>query len=712
MEDQQVNTQESHRAFVERLEALNTILSGLRTVMVSGEDKAAELQSQLEHLKSIVDTLKSESGSWTDLSARLELLEKAASSEEASSTASSEAALEGRIDEVNALMASIKTVVSEELNDLSTRLRQVEAQDTVSREQLEAFKESLLRELSSEEKKDDLSVDVLQQLEALSTLVEACQTQVQKVVRPEEIFPQLDELRYHQESMEAQLHGLNQEELSADFADLKERQSDHQLRLQQLESAKEQGLMALEKVQSELEQVQASASRQSAGIESQAQELRAQLDKGLAQFKSELETSFDGMRQSLAEESGERVETFTSLESQLKALSSELENVSSELLGQTLERVQGLESRWAAEEAELKAGVEESVAEIRMVLDNLSRRDVRARAKESELERGLEGLGEKLATEMNSREVLEQQWLEKVEALGGAWSKESEELRAQLDEKDEELQQLKLGQSKLGQEFKVETEKRAEGMTRELVLARDHMEDQQRRVDEDLETLKKSHRELGAVKEQLAKEEQATQKAKRDLGDLKGELNHLRDELSSQRRFALGGVAAAFLLSVGVSSLMLPNAMDLQVEAAPAYSQTAPVAREELIALDAPVIDVAEVDPSAEFDESTVTEVVPDEVYADVESSMEPEVDAESVETMVTTAFSREDTQEASSFVESEPETPKAQSYVVKEGDSLWRIAKKHPGEGSVIERIEKIKRDNQLENDSIRPGRVLSIYL
>jgi LysM repeat protein len=51
-------------------------------------------------------------------------------------------------------------------------------------------------------------------------------------------------------------------------------------------------------------------------------------------------------------------------------------------------------------------------------------------------------------------------------------------------------------------------------------------------------------------------------------------------------------------------------------------------------------------------------------------------------------------------------------NYTVQEGDSLWKIAKKHKGKIGVMERIEKIKRDNELNDANLKPGQLLSIYL
>ena len=623
MEENLVGTQ-GGQALIERLEALNTILGGLRRAMVEGDGRVSSLEDQVA-LMSSVD-------------------------------------LEQKVSQVNDMMSSLRGVIESKLETVGARLTELESQE--SPEPQVSLPEGFEAEWSN----------VVLGLEELKNALS-------RRVSAEEIFPQLDEIRAHQEAMESRLHALGQMDTVEELTELKDRQGDHQIRLQQLEASKEQFGYDVEQLKCQLPEMLLAQTR------TQKNDLEG-LGQSLHDIKQEIEqrgTQMEAQWASLNQESRDRLKGLEDWKNEALEFGAKIESDLRKAEGKTSElesKLYALESQSEAEGSELRGSMEESISELKMVLDGLSKRDVYSRAKESELQRGIDSLSERLLVSGQGIEA------------------ELNDLRAELQQKSEALGQLKLGQDNLVEELKFETEKRAEGMTRELVLARDHMEDQQKRVDEDLDDLKKSQRELGHVKEQLAAEEEASRASKKELRTLKEQLHLLSTDLRRQKSFAMGGVAAAFILSVTVSGMMMPTYEVMSNPMPISHSQAPAQFSEDLIPLEAPeVVELIEEGP-------TNSEVqVAEQIFDDPEPLI-----PQSEEAVVTTAFSRtERSQNSTPEVSSRP-APK--EYVVEEGDNLWKIAKKHPGQGSLMERIEKIKKDNQLSTTNIRPGRVLSIYL
>jgi chromosome segregation ATPase len=626
MEENLVGTQ-GGQELIERLEALNTILGGLRRVMVDGDGRVSSLEDQ-------VALMSTEN-------------------------------LEQRVSQINEMMASLRGVIESKLETVGSRLTTLEAQEPSSDS---ALPDGFDAEWSS----------VISGLEALKS-------SLSRRVTAEEIFPQLDEIRAHQEAMESRLHALGQMDTVEEITELKERHGDHQLRLQQLEASKEQAGFNVEQLKSQWPEMLATQSATQS--ESQKQEFE---QRGIR-----LETQW----QSLGQESRDRLKGLEDWKSEALEFGAKVEGDLKKSEAQALmleKKLHGLQSQSESETSELSGALEESMSEFKMVLDGLSQRDVSARAKESELQKAIDALSEKV---ISGSEKLEMQ-LNETKCKSEA---SLEMLSFELKEKSEALGQLKLGQDKLVEELTFETEKRAEGMTRELVLARDHMEDQQKRVDEDLDDLKKSQRELGHMKEQLTSEEETSRSSKKELRSLKEQLHLLSTDMRRQKSFAMGGIAAAFLLSVGLTLTMMPPSDDMMMSAlAPvAQSQNSNQYSEDLIPLEAPdVVALMEEEILAE-NEAQVAE----QIFEDPEPLI-PQANG----SVVTTAFSREENSGSVTPEASNRSTPK--EYVVEEGDNLWKIAKKHPGQGTLMERIEKIKKDNQLSTANIRPGKVLSIYL
>jgi len=56
------------------------------------------------------------------------------------------------------------------------------------------------------------------------------------------------------------------------------------------------------------------------------------------------------------------------------------------------------------------------------------------------------------------------------------------------------------------------------------------------------------------------------------------------------------------------------------------------------------------------------------------------------------------------------PETTKGSTYTVQKGDSLWKIAERHYGDGSQWRRIYEANRDQIKDPDLIHPGQTFAI--
>ena len=117
-----------------------------------------------------------------------------------------------------------------------------------------------------------------------------------------------------------------------------------------------------------------------------------------------------------------------------------------------------------------------------------------------------------------------------------------------------------------------------------------------------------------------------------------------------------------------------------------------------MIPLDAPAVESLEEEPLVASTQNP-------------QSTNGTESQTETVETpmSVVPAFTRQSSKGSAAMVDA---ANRKVEYTVKDGDSLWKIANKHPGEGNVTARIERIKKENQLKDGRIRRGQVLSISL
>jgi chromosome segregation ATPase len=631
----------SGSALVERLEALNSILGGIRSSMMVNDEKTEELSARFSRWEEILGTAKGHEVQIEVLREQVaELFLALEKREQVQPQDSLSAETFAKVESLSQVMSELRQVIGGELFDARQELVDLKTQ-------FEAWSQSQQEQAA---KADEESAHLFN-----------------VSLKPEEILPQLDELRSHQEAIESRLNGISQSVTIQQWEQLDGRQGDLHVRIQQLEATREKLQLRLEQLLSLRENFESRLNDQGLGLGNLEVSLREAMDESKNQGQTLL---------ALREKS-------ESLEGEWRHRVEQLEHYRAEALD--------VDGRLDVRCQEIA----ESTDHLRGVLDGLAQREVVGRARDAELHRVSEDLKAAvvaLQNEMGEHQEVAEQMHAQLELLR---TNIQDNVLAQVTENVESIQQMRLGQARLEEELKQENEKRAEGMSRELVLARDHMDDQQRRVEEDLDQLKKSQREMGSLKEQLEEKGKENVEARREIRVLREQLDELGGSFSRQQRFNLVGLAAVFFLGLGVTTMMLPSASPMLAPAAPLVTQAS--AKPVLIPLDAPEV-------SAFGDESLQASAAPVKEVAPVEESTDTEESAMSI----SPAFSRQESKPSQVVSEASSKV----TYTVKDGDSLWKIAKKHPGSGSLSDRIERIKKENQLNDVNIRRGQVLSISL
>lgn len=273
-------------------------------------------------------------------------------------------------------------------------------------------------------------------------------------------------------------------------------------------------------------------------------------------------------------------------------------------------------------------------------------------------------------------------------------------LRFEISGIREEIHRVLQQQGEIETNFQRTTDLKVEGVSKALTLAKEDLEGERNRMGEDLEALKKGQRELGDLKGAVEEREKDSRESRQDIHRLKDSLEILRGDFRKQKIF--GGALAACAVAGFAVVLSLGSApQEIDEIVAPAMAEVTEV-QEDWIPLE-------EEAPA----EGTALE---GDVFASLEQAFEEETSLEEAEVVVeteapaqfvTTAFAPSEVEE-----EAVPDASKVVDYVVQDGESLWTIARKHRTEQPLMERIEKIKEDNSLNSPTIRPGQVLRIFL
>lgn len=438
------------------------------------------------------------------------------------------------------------------------------------------------------------------------------------------------------------------------LSQLEDKQSQQLLRLQQLELSREEILAKTRELWSLSNEFKGSAQDQEGRLDFIEKEKDQLLEK-LGDLELELATKF---------------------------------SPESEAWNMAIDRVQNVENKLENVHRELGLGVSKAIE------DNQALKESQAT-----LEQEKEALAEKV-----EKVIAFQNDLEKMKEQSTKFEEhvQSSQLGHEilLDGVKVELGTLSNKVEDFKKQFESDVEQKSSFLNKELVLARDSQYDQHQKVQKELDQVKQQQREIGNLKETIEEKDKESNVLKHEIRVLKNEMGTMYRQLNQQRTGAVVAIAAAILMSVGLSYIIAPST-PTQSEYQASLAMDTGVTQtfnEASLDLDAPSVEVEEVylsqdvlsmqDSGNFFDEATPTEPI------------------EKVnEVVVAPAFTKEEP------VQAEVQASVVQ-YTVRDGDSLWAIAKKHPGESPLMERIEKIKRDNKLRTPDIKKGQVLLISI
>jgi nucleoid-associated protein YgaU len=354
------------------------------------------------------------------------------------------------------------------------------------------------------------------------------------------------------------------------------------------------------------------------------------------------------------------------------------------------------EERWSSLRSDLEA-----------VSETVAKQDVISRAKDSELEalhveqqEALSHLQREVGEHHDAIDVNEVDF----RTFKSSTQDELEKLKTMIKGDGEAMRDVRLGLSRVEEELKQQVGEREAGLRQELALAKQSSQSEQAVVKEEITDLKKRQDQVVNLRQDLEESRGENAELRKSLRELNSNVYDLQAQSQSQKKMMFTGIAAVLLLSVGLSTLMMPDPSLATMSGIPtqALSQSTaepvePTQSEDWIALDAPALNAPE---------PVVEAPVVEPAVAQQEADFS--LDAPEVAPAVTSSFALQRTNESSTSAQ---EAEKVE-YTVQEGDSLWKIAKEHRGQGGMMERIERIKRDNALDVDSLKPGQVLSIYL
>lgn len=657
-------------AVADRLEALNAVLANVRSALSCVDDKTEGLVDQCSSLERDLGALGSHQQEIELLREQLADIRLELNRErEGQDDQGADVAL--RIEELNALMDAIRSTITVELGAVRSRLGILESDSSVDKTDLIS------------ERLDRLQ----QQLESQVALFEQQSLTLKRMqetsfgeggLSPRDILPQLDELRAHQESLESQVHGIGEAERAPWAQELHERQGDHQVRLQKLESSKEGLGLRFEKLES------------------------AQL--GLGKLKDRLANE----------------------EVALGALRSDVEELMAhQTKGETealFLRLGELESVLLSLKTRLSGGVQLSLDTMERRLSDLElfqvNQDQRSQALDSKLEAWFTASAEKLsdssaAMEEGLRESLScveadlSAFREKVgshqlaaDGFAAAARSDVDELKKAVKSDHDRLEQLGEQYAGIDDRIRHHLGVREEEFRSELAVAQQSSAGERELVREQLSKISDGQQEVLVLKEELESRRGENDELRSSLRRLNDDLFEVRSESVRQKKVFFSGMAAALMMSVGLSTYM--------------SRPSVPVARDSMLAissLEVPQVlePTTQVEPEwMPLEAPTIDE--PEDSAVDV--LLEDSAPSSSGTAPVSPSASSYAIQMSPAEATMETRSENKVNYTVQEGDSLWKIAKKHKGKVGVMERIEKIKRDNELNDANLKPGQLLSIYL
>lgn len=240
--------------------------------------------------------------------------------------------------------------------------------------------------------------------------------------------------------------------------------------------------------------------------------------------------------------------------------------------------------------------------------------------------------------------------------------------------------------------LKTMSEQNRQGMDKQLGFTREHISELKEQVNEVGQQMEDRKSEVELLKDELIVKEREIKESRNEIRLVNNQFGQFK---SSQKRMWAAAVVAILLIPTLVLTLNSPQLNKSEME---------PVMAVNDLPMDTESVTVMEDEFQApDFKEETLA--VDEGLFAPVDEPEDLFAEETPVENLpVTTVAFEKSAPEENGIPES-----KVVDYIVKKNDSLWKIAHKLYGKGIMAE---KIKADNKLKNDSLKPGEVLRIYL
>ncbi len=683
-------------AVTDRLESLNSVLGGIRTALFCADEKTEGLVEKCSSLERDLGALSAPSQEIELLREQLAELRLEVDRElEGKEGQGSDVSL--RIEELNGLMDSIRSTITVELGAIRSRLGILESGSSVDKIELISGRlDRLQHDLESQ------SAIVEQQSLALKDVEGSSSIFAESGLSPEDILPQLDELRAHQETLESQVHGIGEAERAPWAQELHDRQGDHQVRLQKLEASKEGLGLRFEQLKSAQLDLGDECDRRLGELASSSsasvRDLEGRLTKGehaLGVLRTDIEELMahqaKGETEALFLRLGELESVLLSVKTRLSGgVQLGLETMEGRLSDLELFQV-SQDQRGHALESKLDALSGASVERDSSVEERLST--------SSALLEGVQTSLSRMEAEVSAcREKVDSQQLGE-EAFAATAQLDLDDLRKIVKADHDRLEELGEQCSHIDDRIRQQMGLRDEELRNNLAVAQQSTDGERELVREELLKIKEGQEEVVSLKEELEGRRYENDELRSSLRRLNDDLFQLKSEGVRQKKVFFSGMAAALVMSVGLSTYMSRSAV--------------PVLNEPTMALSA--VEVPEVLELSAYKEAGWVPLEAPVIASPEEVAVDVPVDESApahLDVVPSNPGPSSYAIQVSPAVTMETNSGNKVNYTVQEGDSLWKIAKKHKGKIGVMERIEKIKRDNELNDANLKPGQLLSIYL